>query len=395
MSKWILCVGMIAWGAGLRAQVLHPAGGGVRSVITYSDCGPGVSVDFSSAYVAPLTYQFTPESEVSGLITWTTSWMMAHIDGWSTEQLGPELTQTFPQAGDHLVCLALRGITMDWFDCAAITCHVVDALPDPACADLVPDFTIAAVAGETITFIDQTTFPGGEWTMQWDFADEMSIASQPQFTFAGPGPHEVCLTVISASPAECSRTVCKWLYLGPVPVPCDTLFAPGFVAVTFADHLLVVDTSSTAGMDRTVWWDMGDGSAPVSGPAAIHRYAEPGVYPVCSTVEFSGALTDGVCAPTHCTEVMVMGITTGVDQWPAAQEPTAMPNPFTTTVALNGLAEGPLPWSIHSITGQVVASGTLMGGDHRVLDPGPLAPGVYVLRGVQQARPFTIRLLKE
>src|SRR5690606_23096224 len=107
MSKWILCVGMIAWGAGLRAQVLHPAGGGVRSVITYSECGPGVSVDFSSAYVAPLTYQFTPENEVSGLITWTTAWMMAHIDGWATEQLGPELTQTFPQAGDHLVCLEL------------------------------------------------------------------------------------------------------------------------------------------------------------------------------------------------------------------------------------------------------------------------------------------------
>lgn len=378
----------------LQAQ-LHEASGVVKSDVSWSDCGPGVTVDFSQAIVGPLTYEFQPIVQTEGLLLSFATWMLVQSDGWAGNFTSPDLVHPFQAAGEQIVCLALQGHTTDWADCAAITCKVVDVLQDSSCADLVADFTIAGVDGNTITFQDLSSFPAGIEMVQWSFQGEVSSLATPQHTFMGNGPHKVCLTVTGPSPVECRRTICKWLYLGPAPVPCDQLFVPGFIHVTYDRFVAVMDTSSTSGMERTVWWDFGDGAPLDSGRIAVHEYEWPGEYELCSTVEFEGPLTAGVCAPTHCEWVVAGPSTVGVPALAGGDGPQAHPVPFTDRVVLSGLGPGLVEWNMYDMAGGVVAQGMWSGGADQVLEPDALSPGVYVLRGVQAGRAWSIRLLKE
>ncbi|MDX9751550.1 MAG: hypothetical protein RBT71_10760 [Flavobacteriales bacterium] len=380
---------------GLVQAQLHGDTPGAAGLVTWSDCGPGVAVDFDAALTGPLTYQFLPELQTEGLISAMPVWMLVQNDGWSGSFTTTELVHEFQAPGEQIVCLAVQGLTTAWEECAAVTCALVDVLQDSSCAELVVDFTIAAVDGQTVTFQDLSTFPGGIDAVQWSFQGAVSTATTPQHTFTGSGPHRVCLTVTGPPPVQCVRTVCKWLYLGPAPVPCDQLFVPGFVHVVHDRFVAVMDTSATSGMDRTVWWDFGDGTPPDSGRVAVHAYEWPGIYDLCSTVEFQGPLTDGLCAPTHCVQVVASGAMTGLGGPGPPTGPQVHPVPFVRQVELTGLGPGPVAWTLYHMTGGIAAHGTLPGGPRQMLDPGELPPGAYVLRGVQPGQAWTVRLVKE
>ncbi len=396
MRKERLLMFAIATGAMLpvRAQVLqgHTE---AKSDVSWSDCGPGVSVDFTQEIVGPLTYQFTTDVQLEGMLSAIHTWMLVETDGWTGSFQDEELVHTFQQPGDQLVCLAVQGLTTNWEECAAITCKVVDVLQDSSCADLVADFTIAGVDGNTITFEDLSTFPAGIEAVHWNFQGEVSTSATPQHTFVGSGPHEVCLTVTGPGPVHCTRTVCKWLYLGPVPVPCEQLFTPGFIHVVYDRFVAVMDTSSTAGMERTVWWDFGDGSPAETGAIAVHEYDWPGSYELCSMVQFEGALTNGICNQTHCLAVEVGGMATLVADPATRSGPGAYPIPFNEKVHLTGLGPGPLAWALFDPMGTRVRQGDLPVADTAVVEFGTLPAGVYILRGVQAERTWSLRLIKE
>ena len=359
----------------------------------WNGCGSDVEIEFTEALIAPLTYEFQPQIDPGSLQWYETRWLLIENDLWTVVTgVGP-LMETFPAPGEELVCLALTG-SYGTGECATVTCRTIDILQDSSCADLVVDFTIAEVNGTTITFQDLSSFDGADLSHQWSFADEVGIASSAQFTFEGNGPHEVCLTVFGPPPISCTRTICKWLYMGPAPVPCVNLADPGFKWVMVDRLVALMDTTTTAGMDRTVLWDHGDGSPVDTGLVVVHEYMSPGEYEVCGTVHFAGPLTDGDCFVSTCQWVTVGGLYTVVDPHNGANRPGVHPVPFRTGFEVTGLMAGVVHWTILDMAGSTLCAGGMEGEAMRVDTP-PLAPGAYLLRLKQDEAVWNVRLVKE
>jgi chitodextrinase len=261
---------------------------------------------------------------------------------------------------------------------------------DSTCSDLLSDFTITSISGNTVSFEELASFTGPIASYDWNLGDGAVVSGpSPTHTFPGPGPFEVCLTVTAAPPDdECAATKCKWLYLGPGNVPCATLLQAGFLMVLVDNTVGVLDTSLTSGMNYTVDWDFGDGYT-TSGAVAYHGYDASGFYNVCQTVTLWGPLNTDTCTAVTCQPVYVdvlsvadLGSAGGIVVWPV---------PAGDALSVQGLGPGTRSLRLLDGLGRVVRVFDRV-SDGALLDLSGVAPGTYLLHEVGGTR--TVRVIR-
>lgn len=352
------------------------------------ECGPEVVLAFTDSLTSPYTYEFRPELQGlqgTGLIgtQWTYSADIA------STVVSADPTYGFGGPGTYLVCAQAMVMLPDQTTCQATHCELFLVPVDTACQELHAAFSISVVAG-TITFFDQSTAPGTISGRSWDFGDGSSGAGDSLVhAFAGPGPYEVCLTVMSDG---CSATVCNWVYFGPPDVACDVLLQPAFDAVRVGRTVAVFDRSILSGMNTHIAWDFGDG-AQAEGLVALHTYDLPNDQYICSDVQLWGPLNTDTCRASVCN--WVPGPTlTGVEEEAGHAPLRAFPSPFTEVLELRGsIVRGGARWELLDPSGRMLAHGR-MDTDERFTPALPsLSPGPYLLRVSDGFSIATIRVV--
>ena len=116
----------------------------------------------------------------------------------------------------------------------------------------------------------------GSLTYAWNFGDGgLSVAQNPLHNYAGTGPYNVTLTVISNNGCVAASTkILNTIYAEPqaaFTVPAESCFG---TAVTFTD------ISTATGTTISQWsWDFGDGTTSLV-QSPVKNYATPGSYTV-------------------------------------------------------------------------------------------------------------------
>ena len=376
------------------AQLYPPAHSEVRGGGTMQGCDTSLHVGFTSEIVGAYTHVFTPAVSPGGTVITGSQWNYYSTDLF---QLAGDqnLQVTFPGIGDYPVCLTVSAIDVDGQQpCTTAVCDLFHPLADSSCSSLLADFTIASVDGQTVTFADLSSFAADIMQHYWSFGDgASSVQGVAEHAFDGPGPFEVCLTVVGPAPVFCSATTCKWLYLGPSGVECGTVLQQGFLFLQQENLVGVLDTSSTFGMNNAVTWDFGDGSF-AEGNVAVHAYAQ-GSFQLCSTVRVWGPLTTDTCTSTLCRTVEAVPMVGLAEQ--VGDEPlSAWPNPFTDRLVLSGLRTGPVEVRVYDALGRVVYQALAQSGSASLnLNLDALAPGTYAVHCSQAGRGYVKRALKQ
>lgn len=362
---------------------------------TYQGCNTSQVVNFTDSILGGLGYRFVADVIPGSTNTINNVWTV--YDGSVQQSFGTEYDHIFPAPGEHLVCLTVNAFDLlTQQPCSTTTCHVQYMYQAEACSELVPDFSIAAVAGQEITFQDgsifSTTLPGGAWS----FGDG-SQAFGPTAThqFEGTGPFEVCYTLTDSGPDQCTATVCKWLYLGPVPVDCEVLLEPGFLLVQQMSLVGVLDSSITSGMEHSISWDMGDDSPVQMGRFQIHSYGESGSYELCSTVRLWGPLAADTCTSTVCRTVVAMTLVGEEELTPGRLQLEAYPVPTAQELVLSGLSTGSATLEVFASNGSKVLERDLTVNGLVLLDLLALPAGIYTLRSIQADGMKVVRVLKQ
>lgn len=354
---------------------LHPESSVERGGAVMQGCDPSLQVDIEPVLTGPYTYAFFSTIEPGNTMVQDLVWQC--YNGSFYEQTGSYCDVVFPGQAEYPVCLTVNAFDLTAsMPCSTSVCRLIEALPDTSCENLNADFTIGAINGQTISFLSTTEFTGPVQTL-WTFGEE-PLTAEPAgtHTFSSPGPHKVCMTVVGPPPVYCNATVCKWLYLGPGDLPCDVVVDQGFVLYQENGLVGVLDTSMTSGMESTVHWDFGDGST-AAGRLAVHRYAMPGTYTLCSTVDVWGPLLSDTCNTLACVPVEAMALVT-IPERPEQEPLRAWPVPLTDR--LHVVAPRPNATLVLLDTqGRQVAIWTLQGQGEQVVDVGDLRPGAYLL----------------
>lgn len=363
---------------------------------TYQGCDSSQVVNFTDTLLGNLTYTFEADIIPGSTTVFGSVWSV--YDGSFQQAFGTAYDHTFPAPGEHLVCL-----TANAFDlvaqqpCSTTTCRLQYMFQDETCTDLVADFSISAIAGQSITFLNESSYQGiGVAGGSWSFGD-VALASGAEVTheFVGTGPFEVCLTAVGAGPVACTATVCKWLYLGPVPVDCDVLLSPGFVLVQEMELVGALDTSITSGMEHSITWDLGDDSPLQLGRYTVHSYPAIGSYELCSTLRIWGPLLTDTCARTLCRTVLVMAAVGVEEAEGRTGELDAWPVPTQQEVMLSGLEPGAARLEVYDSSGRLVLERSVHVVQLAVLDLGALPAGMYTVRSAQPGGYRMVRLLKQ
>lgn len=380
---------------GVTQAQLHPPGSPERGGGTVQGCDTSLHVGFTSQFSgAPYSHLFTADVQPGSTFVTGMVWN-CYIDPVLYPYYDiPEMGVTFPGPGDYPVCLTVNAVdAITQLPCSTTTCDLFQPLADSTCASLMPDFTIAAISGPTVTFMDLTAFAAGIELTSWAFGDGVSTAEvTPSHTFDGPGPFQVCLTVTGPGPAYCTATVCKWLYLGPTGVECGTVLDQGFLFLQQENLVGVLDTSFTAGMNTEITWDFGDGYT-AEGNVAVHAYPS-GQFELCSTVRVWGPLTTDTCISTLCRAVEAYAVAV-VEEHATAGVLHTWPNPFSDELAIAGLPPGIIDISIRDACGRLVYQAlTQASGPFVTLELPHLAAGTYTLHCTQDDRTLITRALK-
>lgn len=360
---------------------LYPQGEEQRGGGTVSGCDPSLVVDFQAHILGGFNYYLEPLVQPGQTDVMDRVWssFTTTLDQFSSA----DLYLGFPGPGTYPVCLtvnALDAVTL--LPCSTSTCKLIEALPDSSCLDLQADFTIAGINGGQITFIQQGDITAMAHTAVWEFPDGSQVeGGSAAFTFNGPGPHAIQLSLIGGPPHYCTSTVVKWLYLGPGNAPCDDFMEPGFAYYVLNELVGVLDTSTTAGLEHEVRWDFGDGSSS-TGNMAIHAYIDPGAYELCRTLRTWGPMLSDTCSVTECVVVeAIPGGVTAVDGVAARLSSwRADPMPVVDQLLLSGTAEEAVECSVMDMRGRVVFSRLLTSGVERhTVDVSLLPPGGYLV----------------
>ena len=156
------------------------------------------------------------------------------------------------------------------------------SLSQPVCS-ISPSFSM--VPGDPCSFNFITTVSGvPPFNFYWDFGDgNSSTAMLPTHTYAGPGPWNVTLTLVTGD----SCVVTDQLTINsPNCVGPPTCSASYNYTVSPNDSCTIIYTSSVSGVaPYSYFWDFGDGSSSVVANPS-HTYSNSGAYGVTLYVTF-------------------------------------------------------------------------------------------------------------
>lgn len=375
---------------------LHPPGPTERGGGTVQGCDTSLYVGFTSQFNgSPYSHVFSAEVQPGSTFITGTVWSCYIYQQLYQYVDVPEMLVEFPGPGDYPVCLTVNALDAGTqLPCSTTTCDLFQPLADSTCISLVPDFTVSGISGgSTVTFMDLSSFAAGVVGTQWTFGDGVSTADvTPTHTFDGPGPFQVCLTVVGPGPVNCTATVCKWLYLGPPGVACSTVLDQGFLFLQHENLVGVLDTSFTAGLDSDITWDFGDGYT-AQGNVAVHAYST-GSFELCSTVRVWGPQTIDTCTSTMCRPVEAYAVAV-VEEHAQNGSLHMWPNPFSEQLSIAGLGPGVAEISIHDACGRRVYQALApLSSPFVTLDLEQLAAGTYTLLCTQGERTEVGRVLK-
>ncbi len=374
------------------AQELHGAGG-PKGGGTYQGCGENLVVDLTVTPLGDLVHEFEAVVDSAGVIGLDHQWTF--FTDQIMEASGNSVQVTYPEPMEIPVCLTVHAFDLSTqLPCVAATCRFVRIVQDPSCLLLEPDFSISEINGSTITFENTTPDVGLETTVSWQLGPGSATTSiSPSHTFDGPGPHKICLTV--TAPLSCSTTVCKWLYLGPYGVECETLLQPGFMHFTYESLLVLADTSITSGQDSELTWDLGDGNT-ATGELVVHVY-EPwwgNTFDVCATVDLWGPLVTDTCTAVECEQVVIGGNLASVAELGTVTL-KLWPSPTTGMITLSSGMEGPAWVTITDPSGRVVHEERVYMQGEVPLDVSSLPQGLFVLQLTQDGQRSNSLFVKE
>lgn len=392
---WVLLLCLAACSTTAVAQLF----GGVadqRGSGEVQTCDTSMHVDFTINYLNNYSCQLEP-TVVPGNTTVTSATWNYYTDGtWWAEYGSPVIPYVDPTP--YPICYTVEAYDLVASQpCISAVCRIATPVPYAICTQLTADFGIAAVDGNTITFENLSQFPGGDVLYAfWSFGDGSTIASTSATnTFGGPGPYEICLTVVGGPPTNCVATRCQWLYLGPGGLPCEELVSHGFETLTYNNLVGVLDTSRTSGMNTRIDWDFGDGAAG-HGTIAVHAYGASQEFQLCGTLSVWGPLLSDTCVTTLCRPVWPTA-PVGVESLGAQEGGWAWPSPFTDVLSLL-LPEtrGPVDLTVLDGMGRAVLRKTLPAFPRmRSLDTSALSPGCYTLMLTTPTTKRAMRVVKQ
>ncbi|MBK9175359.1 MAG: hypothetical protein IPM46_03270 [Flavobacteriales bacterium] len=353
-------------------------------------------VGFAINYLDNYSCQLSP-TVVPGNTTVTSSIWNYYTDGTWWEAYGsPVIPYVDPTP--YPICYTVEAYDLVASQpCISAICRIAVPVPYAVCAQLTADFGIAAVDGNTITFENLSQFPGGEIVYAyWTFGDGSTIASPSATnTFGGPGPYEICMTVIGGPPTNCVASRCQWLYLGPGGVPCNELVSHGFETLTYNNLVGVLDTSRTSGMNTRIDWDFGDGAAG-QGTVAVHAYGASQEFQLCGTLRVWGPLLADTCVTTLCRSVWPT-VEVAVETIEAQEVTWAWPSPFTDMLNLR-IPDGgdPVDMAVLDGVGRAVVRFALpSSAGTQSLDMSALPPGCYTLMLTTRTIKRMVRVVKQ
>lgn len=377
--------------AQLFPQAAEERGGG--SVI---GCHPSLSVDFRTHILGGYSYYM--EALVEPGETYVVNSVWSSFTSTMEQSYDADLYTNFPGPGSYPVCLTVNALdAITFLPCSTSTCKLIEALPDSMCLDLLADFTIAGINGSEITFVQQDDVIAMAHTALWEFPDGSQVGGgSAAFTFSGPGPHPIRLTLNGGPPHYCISTVVKWLYLGPGNAPCDGFMEPGFAYYVLNELVGALDTSSTAGLEHDVRWEFGDGASS-TGNMAIHAYTLPGTYELCRTLRTWGPMLTDTCSVTECVLVdAIPGSLTAVDALEVGGTSwRADPMPVVDQLLLSGPAVEAVECRVLDMGGRMLFTRPLTNGVERyTVDVSMLAPGGYLVELRTTSGSTVLRMVK-
>ncbi|MEZ4757629.1 MAG: hypothetical protein R2817_12445 [Flavobacteriales bacterium] len=375
---------------------LYPQGEEQRGGGTVSGCDPSLVVDFQAHIQGGFNYYLEPLVQPGQTYVMNSVW--SSFTSTLEQSYDAELYMGFPGPGSYPVCLTVNALdAVTFLPCSTSTCKLIEALPDSSCLDLQADFTIAGITGTEITFIQQVDIASMAHTAIWEFPDGSIVeGGYATFAFTGPGPHAIRLSLTGGPPHYCTSTVVKWLYLGPGNAPCEGFMEPGFVYYVLNELVGVLDTSSTAGLEREVLWNFGDGSFS-AGNMAIHAYTVPGIYDLCRTLRTWGPMLGDTCTVTECVAVEAFsgGLTTVEVERAQHAVWRADPMPVVDQLLLSGPAVEAVECRVMDLGGRLLITRALSHSVERhAVDVSMLPPGGYLVELRTASGSTVLRMVK-
>lgn len=375
---------------------LFPQGSAARGGGSVVGCHPSLSVDFNAHILGGYSYHLEPVVQPGETYVMSSVW--SSFTSSLEQSYDTDLYMGFPGPGNYPVCLTVNALdAVSLLPCSTSTCKLIEALPDSSCLDLEADFTIAGISGSEISFIQQVDIASLAHSALWEFPDGSTMeGGNATFSFTGPGPHAIRLSLIGGPPHYCTSTVVKWLYLGPGNAPCEGFMEPGFVYYVLNELVGVLDTSSTAGLEHDVRWEFGDGASSL-GNMAVHAYTAPGTYDLCRTLRTWGPMLSDTCTVTDCVVVEAFsgGLTTVEVEDAQNAVWRADPMPVVDHLLLNGPAVEAVECRVLDLRGRVLISRFLSNGaERRTVDVSMLPPGGYLVELRTAGRSTVLRMVK-
>jgi PKD repeat protein len=352
-------------------------------------CDTTLLQGFTRTPIGPYLYQFTPDIDTFNYTVLGVQWQFSN--GYPSMSGETYPIVEFPGEGYQLACITVFA-EQQGQPCQSEACDLINIPPDTSgCGGVMNDFTIEYTDPD-IVFISTSSSLNAIDQFLWDFGDGNS-GTGPTIThaYAQFGAYYVCLTITSGN---CTTTHCRWLYLGPAQLPCDTLADPAFEAIALNTTVAVIDATSASGMDVQVTWDFGDGNT-AFGLTALHTYDFGGVYNICASVEVVGPLVQDSCVMTICQDVQVFDVTAATVDEAEQEALRVFPLPFEDEVHITwSVIERGMPWQVMDFTGRCVAQGTGDRSGMLDLDLSHVASGPLFIRMQLGDRPIIARLLK-
>jgi PKD repeat protein len=298
--------------------------------------------------------------------------------GDNTSDTGQNVMHAYANSQYYNVCLYISDPSVQ---CADTLCQNV-YVNGNFVSSCQADFTWTT-NGSTATFTNTSTGINQTTGYLWNFGDGgYSYNQNDTHTYQYGGTFNVCLTIWD-SIQSCSSTTCYNVTVTGPPQPCNALFTLWQDSNNIYNYWAI--NYSTGANPITYTWNWGDGSPTDSLPYPSHTYAQPGIYPICLTIN-----TGNGCTSTYCDSLQVFRLMASAASNPVTinvisptgvneqhkDEMQIFPNPVSELLFIKGYTPDS-HYMICDVVGNLVKEGILHSDNISVND---LPKGMYLLK---------------
>jgi len=241
-------------------------------------------------------------------------------------------------------------------------------------------------AGDPVIFDNSTTWPNGEISYAWDFADgNTSTDSDPVHAYSTAQTKTYVVTLVATIADGCEATQTKQVTVNEAPQTCDFTYANDYTAsMTSVKFTPTGGTGSMTGIDYS--WVLGnEGSKNTSDNGLVHEWQKVGTY----TVTMRAKVRSTGCECTT-TKTIALSNVTATDQLGAVVYPN--PSNGTLNIKMNKAVGQEVSMSLMSMTGAVVSTQSTINNGIMTFDANTVSNGVYLLKMVSGSEVSTVKV---